>query len=195
MAEEGSVPKPLPAAVSPSTASARMPAITGVKRPEVSILKELKDRIASKEAQLKTKLKVFKDKKKAEITERVSGNLNTININRTAEMTRNLQKMSELLTKVENKASSSQNAASASAVIANAKTAIATAEAAVITQSQKDYTVQATTESKIRVDVKSSRDQLFTDLTAARKLVLDAREALVNAVMAVNTKGVANNGQ
>lgn len=147
-------------------------------------------KIATRTAQLKAKLQAFKNQKKAEIAERVSTNLNRVNTNRTMEMKLHLQKMSDLLTKVETK----NQDASASALVAKAKTAIATAEAAVTAQSQKDYTVQATTEGRIKTDVKTTRDQLFKDLTETRKLVIQARQSLVEAVMVVVRKG-ATNGQ
>lgn len=138
-------------------------------------------KIASKTAELKTKLQNFKNKVKADTAQRVNDNLNRINSNRVAEMSGNIQKMNNILAKLE----ALPGATSASAQIASAGAAIAAAQSAVTAQSQKNYTIQITTEATVRADVKKMRDQLMTDLQADRKLIVDAKKALVNAVAAV----------
>lgn len=143
-----------------------------------TIIQNVGEKIASKEAVLKAKLDAFKDKRKAEIAQRVSSNLNKINAKRTEQMTKNLQVMTNILGRLESKATG----ASASAEIAKAKDAIASAQSAVTAQSEKDYTVTVTTENKIRVDTKAKRDQLMKDLQATRKLVIDAKQSLANAI-------------
>lgn len=151
------------------------------------------EKFASRAAELKNKLQTFKNKVKAETAQRVSDNLNKINSNRVNEMNGNLQKMNIILAKLE----TLPGAASASTQIASASAAIAIAQAAVTAQSQKDYTIAVTTESTVKADVKKMRDQLMADLQVDRKLVVDAKKSLVNAVAAVRPAKIEreNNGQ
>lgn len=142
---------------------------------EVKVQNRLKEN-ASRTAQLKTKLLTFKNKVKAEAVQRISDNLNRINKKRADDMADNLSRMTEIL----NKLSKNTPDASASA-------AIATAKEAVTDQSQKDYTVSVTTENKVKTDAKTVRDQLAADLLATRKLVIAAKQALM--------EGVRGNGQ
>ena len=86
-------------------------------------------------------------------------------------MAGNLSRMTELL----NKLSKNTPDASVSAAITSAKEAV-------LLQSQKDYTVQVTTETKVKTDAKTVRDQLSADLLATRKLVIAAKQSLMEGV-------------
>ncbi len=146
----------------------------------------LREKIASKEAALRLRLQEFRDKKKAETAERVNTNLNRINQNRTTQMQKHLEKMSEILDKLENRVNQAKpdikDPATAKAAIAAAKLSISTASASVSAQALKDYTIVVTTESRIGVDAKIQRDKLHTDLVALRRLVIDAKQAVANAI-------------
>lgn len=134
-----------------------------------------KEKMSTREAALKAKLDKFKDKKKAEVVDRVNSNLNQINEKQTMQMLKHLDKMSALLTKLEARVNKGTS-------ISDAKTAIASAAAAVKAQSEKDYTIQVTTESKVKTDAQKVRDQLKTDLKNVRKLVIDAKQAVGKAI-------------
>lgn len=146
----------------------------------------LRGKIASKEAALRLRLQEFRDKKKAEIAERVNINLNKINQNRTTQMQKHLDKMSEVLDKLENRVNQAKpdikDPAAARVAIAAAKLSISTASASVSAQSLKDYTIIVTTEGRIGVDAKIQRDKMHTDLVALRRLVIDARQTVSNAI-------------
>ena len=131
---------------------------------------------ASRAAQLRTKLQTFKNKIKAKTVQRISDNLNRINKKRTDDMAGYLARMTEI-----------QNKLSKNAPNASASAAIETAKGVVLLQSQKDYTVSVTTESRVKTDAKTMRDQLSADLLATRKLVIAAKQALM--------EGVRRNGQ
>ena len=92
----------------------------------------------------------------------------------------------EILDKLEARVNSGtpdiKGSASASAAIASARDAIASASAAVSDQALKDYTIVVTSESNIRIDAKTQRDKLHTDLLALRKIVIDAKQAVANAI-------------
>lgn len=162
----------------------------GSRRDVEARLQQIKDRIASRQAELKAKLNKFRDQKKAEIAQRVSDNLNMINKKRTSEMGFFLDKMSNILDRVEKKASESASASSsAQPAVVSARQAINTARTAVTNQSVKDYTLTVTSESKVRIDAKADRDRLFSDLKATRELVIAAKQAVAKAIAALASAG------
>lgn len=146
----------------------------------------MREKMATREAALKAKLDAFKDRRKAEIADRVNTNLNKINQKHTEQMTKHLDKMSALLTKLENRVNKGtadiKDPTAANSAIAAAKSAIASASAAVSAQAEKDYTLQVTAESKVKAEAQVKRDQLHADLQAVRKLVVDAKQSVSNAI-------------
>ncbi len=158
-------------------------------------LEDRRLKIASHEAEIKLKIQAFKDKQKAEIAARVNTNLNKINQNQTDQMLKHLDKMSQLLDKLTDRVNSNspdiKDSTAANQAIADARAAIDTARTAVQAQAQKDYTIAVTTETKIRLDAKAKRDQLHTDIKAVRKLVIDAKQAVSNAVRVAKSGKVA----
>lgn len=133
----------------------------------------LKEKIATRQAQIKAKLNQFKDRKKAEIAERLNTNLNKINQNRTNEMLKHLDKMLIILEKLETRTNTRQE---------ETKAIIASASAIVKNQAQKDYTIPITSEAKVKADAQKIRLQLHTDLQAVRKQVIEAKQSVANAV-------------
>lgn len=149
-------------------------------------IEDIRAKIASKEAALKARLQKFKNKRKAEITERISTNLNKINKNRTEEILRHLDKMSTILDKLEARVNQGKpdikDPAKAKTAIAAARDAIASASAAVGAQVAKDYTLTGSSEAAIRTEAKAARDKLHADLQAVRKLSIAAKQAVGNAI-------------
>lgn len=166
---------------------------TKIASKEAKLMDKMEDRaakLASKEAALKLRLEKFKDKKKAEITQRLNINLNRINQNYTQVMKKHLDQMSNLLTKFERLNNKNP------AALSSARTAIASASAAVRDQAAKDYTLQVSAESKVRTEVKSARDQLFQDLRAVRGQVLTAKQKVAEALgTKLKPKEATNSGQ
>lgn len=161
-----------------TTRPQRLKEIVEVRRENVeNRIANIKEKFATREAALKARLETFKNKQKAQIAERVSTNLNKINQNQTDIMTKHLERMSQLLDKLENR-----NPQAARTGIARARDAIASASAAVNVQADKDYTLQLTTESKIRADSQNQRQKLHDDLKAVRLLVIEAKQAVGNAI-------------
>lgn len=148
-----------------------------------------RDEIASKAAALRERLQTFKDKLKATVVQRVSDTLNRINKKQTEQMQKHLDKMSSMVTRLENRVNeaTSSNTASASAALNNAKATISSASAAVAAQMAKDYTITISTESAARADSKQARDRLHSDLRSVRGLVIDAKQAVANAIRVIAT--------
>ncbi len=171
------------------TFAENLPVTTSAKRPVTNIenqMANIKEKLASKEALLKVKLQTFKDQKKASAAARISTNLNQINQNQTTQMQKYLDTMSRILDKLETRVNQPtpdiKDPAAAKAAIASARAVIATASSAISAQAQKDYTIQATTESRIKADAQAMRDKLHTDIISMRKIVVDAKQAVANAI-------------
>lgn len=134
-------------------------------------------KIASREAMLRARLQKFKDQRKAEVAQRVNTNLNRINQNQTQQMLKHLEKMTTILNRLEDRVNKGTKEA-----IASASASIAQATSAVQTQALNDYTITVISEATVRANAKASRDRLHTDLLAVRKLVIDAKQAVANAI-------------
>ncbi len=169
------------------------PATTLIQKRVVSDKENVENRItalreeqASKTAAFRTKLQAFKDKIKASVAERINTNLNMINQKQTTNMQKHLSTMSLILDKLEVRVNQGspdiKNPAGARTAIVSARQAIATASGAATAQAQKDYTIQITSEGKIKINAKDQRDKLHTDLLALRKMVIDAKQAVANAI-------------
>lgn len=165
-----------------------------------ALLKQLKANMATREAALKAKIAAFKDKQKADLTQKISDNLNKINKQKTEQMDKHISQISDVLARIENKSAegsiSGKITPGVLSAIDNAKTAINTAQSAVDAQAAKDYTVMVTGETKVKSDVQSKRDQLHADLKETRQKVIDARQAVSNAYsLLTRTLKGANSGQ
>ena len=149
-------------------------------------LSEIKEKIASREAALKLKLQQFKDQQKANIAQKVNIELNKINQKRTFEMLKHLELMTNLLNKLEERITQNapeiKNPDEAKLIIADARVAIADTTTDVQNQALKDYSLQATGETQIRAEAKVKRDQLFKDLEALRKKLIEDKQMVANAV-------------
>lgn len=179
-------------------------AITTTTREVSDRTSAIRERIASKEAEIKTRvekkrtelqerLSLFKDKKKAQIAERVSTNLNAINKNRTTAMTTHIARIEELLTKLETRVNEYQGTSDTTAVkasITTTKSLLSKASNSVVAQAGKDYTVSVTNEEQIRSDVEAMRNQLLKDLQAVHNDIKLARESLTKTIrLAYQTLG------
>ena len=158
----------------------------------------MKEKMASREAALKARLNAFKDKRKAEIAQRVNTNLNRVNQNQTNQMQNHLDRMSALLDKLETRVNQAapdiKDPVTARTAIVASRAAIASASSAVSAQSQKDYTIVVTFEAQVKSDAQKMRDALKTDLMAVRKLVIGAKQSLVNVVKAARPDIIIKEG-
>lgn len=156
----------------------------------------VREKWASKTAELKTRLQTFKDQQKAAIAERINNTLDKINQNQTAQMKKHLKLMSTILDKLENRVNSNtpdiKNSAGAKDAIDTARLAIASASAAVTDQEKKTYLIQATSEAKLRQEAKTQRDLLHSDLQEVRKMVIAAKQAIANAIKVAKSGFVVN---
>lgn len=162
-------------------------------------IESLRDRIASRAAELKTKLAKFKDKVKAGRVERINTNLNVINERRTSHMKLVLDQMSKLLEKFKAKsaeaAASGKDVSAINEAIKQVEAAIAEVDAAIKAQAEKDYSITVTTESTVRTDAQTARNNLRTDLKALHDKMVSLRQSLAKAIStAKSSLGGQTNG-
>lgn len=168
--------------------------ITKVASKEAQIT-DRKEKIASREAALKTKLAQFRNQQKAANVSKINDNLVRINATRTASMSANLDKMATILTRLENIVNSvtGKDTTAAKDAILQARAAIDAAKAAVTAQSAQDYNIVVTSETSVGQDAKTVRLKLETDLKATQATVVAARQAIAKAISTtVSTLGGTN---
>lgn len=143
-------------------------------------------KIASGHAVLKEKLQAFKDKRKAEIAERVNINLNRISQKQTEQMLKHLEKMSEILNKLENLVNqgnpSIKDINVTRTAIADAKAFLSSIRETVQEQVANDYTIQLTSESKVKADAQTQRTKLHNDLVTVRKQVIESKQKVMEVI-------------
>jgi hypothetical protein len=143
-----------------------------IKKDRIKLKDDIKERrdvmkkdIEAKRMEFKTKVAMIKDEKKKLTVEKLDTRFNEVNLKRTAQMTKHLDKMTEMLTKV-------------TGDTASASSAIQTARDAVTAQAAKTYVITISTEANLKMDVGKVRSQLEADLKAVRELVNTARQAV-----------------
>lgn len=164
----------------------KRPAVQSVKPPVKNKLEAAKEKMASREGALKAKLQKFKDQKKANLAERINTNLNIISQNHIRMWEKHLNTMSAITDKLENRVNQGtpdiKDPEAAREAISLARTAIASASSAVSLQALNDYTINITSESRIRTAAKLQRDKLHKDISSVRKLVIEAKQKVAGAV-------------
>lgn len=149
-------------------------------------IEDRKEKIASKAATAREKIQLFKDKKRANVAEKINSQLPKINEQRTSHMSDLLARMSEILGKLEVRvaeaAQNGKDTSSAQNAITEAKTAIVAAQTAVDNQEIKEYGITVSTESKIGTDAKTAVSGLQSDLKTVRELVVTAKQAVGKAI-------------
>lgn len=158
---------------------------------------ERKDKVASRAAAVKEKIQAFKDKRKAQATERINENLDKVNQQKTSALLRHLERMSALIIKLENVVSKQpeKDTSAAKASITTAKAQIESAKSVVNAQAAKSYSINVTTESKVKDDAKVARDSLHSDLKTAHTAVVDARKSVENAISTTRSSLGGKNGK
>jgi hypothetical protein len=147
---------------------------------------QIEAEVKAKREQFQQKLVAFKDTKKKEIVTRINDRIGTVNKNATDEMTKALDRMTEILTKLSTRVatlkSQGKDTTAAETAITDANTAVEKAKSAVTDQAAKQYVITLTTEKSAKTDVGSTTKQFETDLKTVHQLVVDARQAVANAI-------------
>ncbi len=174
-------------AASPRVLGTKVATDTSIK---ADALSEAKDaaREERQEArdEFRARLAEIKNAQKRERLEHVGQMLDQINERWTAHFDNVLLRLSEILakigTRVDKLEEDGQDVTSVRDAITDAEAAIDAAQVVVVdTQAGNSYVIEITDEESLKDDVKSARDELHTDLTAARGEVKTARQAVHDA--------------
>lgn len=150
---------------------------------------EMKEQYKERKEEFKNRLAELKDARKKAIVERIDTKMSTINTNHTDRMANVLEHMEEILgrlnDKVTNAASNGVDTTAAEAAIQDAQEAIDAAKNAVTTQAGKEYVITIGDEGALRNTVGTTTSQLRSDLQATHKLVIDAKQKVMEAATVV----------
>jgi hypothetical protein len=152
-----------------------------VKRAEVdNFVKEKRD-------ELKTKLQNIKDERKKEAVNKIGESIVNLNTKMTTHYSNVLNQISDVLSRVVSRADKAQangkDVATARTAVSKAQSDIAAAQAAVVAQTGKSYTLNISTDAKLKADVGEARKVLHNDLKKVEDLVKTARNSVRLAVV------------
>lgn len=150
---------------------------------------EAREHFASREAQLKEKLQLMKDRKKAALIERINEKCQNINEKRTDSMSKMLEKMSSILENVGNRTSSAsangKDTSSVDTAIAAAHTTITDAQSAVAVQAGTKCVVTVNSETTAKNDVGTAISGLEKNLKIVFDKVIAAKRSVGAAIKAL----------
>lgn len=128
----------------------------------------------------------IRDEKKKARLEKIEAKMASINTKRTSEWKTQLQKMTTILTKINEKAAKAKkegkDTTTLDAAITNAQNAISTASVAVGAQAAKQYVVSDATDATVKNAAGETMKTLQTNLRTTHKTVVNAKQAVQNAV-------------
>ena len=152
---------------------------------------EMKETFKRERENFKEKIKTIRDERKKLLTEKIDNRMSTVNKNQTDRMLNALERLTEHVNKLEERlVQAKANGVDVSEVeilIATAKNSISTALVAVEEQASKDYVFTIVDEKNLGQSVKSSFDSLSQDLKAVQKLLVKAKEDVVNTYKLAET--------
>lgn len=137
--------------------------------------------------ELQEKLKVVRDEKKKVMVERIDERISAMNKNHTKRLLTVLEKLEAILNKISDRAQKLKeipaglNTTAVDSAIASAKTAINAAKEVIVTQSAKTYSVEITSEAKLKANVGAVVSMFRKDLRDAHKAVIDAKQSVQKA--------------
>lgn len=145
--------------------------------------------LSAKRAEFREKLQTIRDQKKQVLVQRIDTKFSTINQKRTDRWVEVLEKLSSISARLDQKIASEEAAgkdvSTAQSALESANDAIATAQSTVSSQAGKEYTIEITSETGLKLAVGKVMSQLQTDLRATHKTVVDAKQAVMKAAREV----------
>jgi len=148
---------------------------------------ESRQAIQAKKDELKLRLQALRDQKKRVIIERIDTRMVSTNKKTTTRLSGVLERIQSILNKIIQKAGTIKakgiDTVALDSATASAQIAINNASAVIASQSAMVYVIQISSESAIKENVGSTVSELRLDLRDAHKAVVDAKQAVMNAVM------------
>lgn len=141
-----------------------------------------KTQIEALKASLKEKLAVIKDDNKKLSAEKILTKIQDLNTSTTDKLVEKVKQIEEVLIRVESRITKAQDrgldVSVAKEELAKAKEAIANARAVITTQTKKVYEFNTTSDTTLKADLKTLRDNLNSDIKAVYAAVKSAHEAV-----------------
>lgn len=151
-----------------------------------AIVAQRKDAVQQKREEFKTRLQTIRNEKKKAAVERIDIKIANMNEAQTIRFTSILVKLQSILDRVSQKASEAKaNGKDTTALdssITTAQAVIDSAKTAVSAQAAKAYSIQISDEATLRNSVGATTSQFRKDLRDVHKAVVDAKQAVQNAV-------------
>lgn len=155
------------------------------KEARAAIKEEIQADMTARKEAFREKLAEIKDENKRIVVERINDKIANINERRTTHMTTVLEKLEGILARIKERtataAANGKDVTNVNSAIDAAQRAIDAAKQAVNDQKAKEYVVSIETEETLRTTVGSTVSQLQADLRATHKLVVDAKQAVMQA--------------
>ncbi len=151
---------------------------------------EAREEFREKKQEFRERLSEIRDEKKKEILEHLDNRINEIKTHRVDQMTKHLNKISEVLEKVVGRAADAKangkDTSAVDAAVTIAQAAIGAAQSCLTTQAGKQYVIELTTEENAKTDVGAVHQQLRADLTVCHQLIVAARQSVRTAIQALS---------
>lgn len=145
-----------------------------------------KEAVQQKREEFKVRLQTIRNEKKKAAVERIDTKIANTNEVHTVRFTSILVKLQSILDRVSQKASEAKANGKDTTVldssIVSAQAAIDSAKAAVSAQAAKTYVIQISDEATLRNSVGTTTSQFKKDLRDVRKAIVEAKQAVQNAV-------------
>ena len=180
---------PLQASAQTGTDSARRmgPKIDQLRETFRERKQENREVIQARREEFKQRLQTLRDQKKRVIIERIDTRMASTNKKTTTRLSGVLERIQSILNKIIQKAGTIKakgiDTVALDSATASAQIAINNASAVIASQSAMVYVIQISSESAIKENVGSTVSELRLDLRDAHKAVVDAKQAVMNAVM------------
>lgn len=143
----------------------------------------LKAKIEEARATLKTNLLKIKDERKQGIVENIADRITELNATLTERLSSRVDQIEGVLAGIKSRTDKAEKAGlDVTAVkesITKVEDAISKARASILSQSEKSYTINITTETALKTDVTKTRDSFKADIKATEDMVKKAHEQIV----------------
>lgn len=135
---------------------------------------ELKAIIQTKKDEFKTRIQTIKDQKKKALVERIDAKISRINEKQSSKFSETLSILQRFLDKIKSSTANTKVVADITA----AQIALDAAKTTVEAQANKVYTMEITDDAALRLNAGKVVSQFRQDLSAAHKLITDAKQAI-----------------
>lgn len=152
---------------------------------------EMKSTIEAKRADLKTKLASIKDERKQNLALSVNDKFQALNKKAVETLSNTVTRQEAVLQKIKERVAilsgEGVDVTVLNSQIGDIDAKIADVRSAILSQSEKVYTIDVTTEDELKTNTEATRNSLRTDITALHDAVTSISTLIKNIVSSLNT--------